>query len=103
MAAMQMKYIFLRKNNIFEKDGIMSTHNDMFAKMLGVLFKNVTNNSFDIEVEEYLYIINYKLASNKDGDTYYLTLTIKGKVSQCAKILDEVNIRLLKGSHAKDK
>ena len=102
MSAMQMKYIFLRKNNILEKDGVESSYNAIFTKMFGVLFKNVANNSFDIEVEGYLYTINFKLTSNKSSYTYYLTLFVEGKISKCAKILNEVNVRLLRGSHRKE-
>ncbi len=102
MSAMQMKYIFLQKNNVFEKAGERGSHFAVFGKMFRVLFKNVTNNSFDIEVEGYLYTINFKISSNKSGNPYYLTLSVEGKISKCAIILNETNIRLLKGSHRKE-
>jgi hypothetical protein len=98
MDIMEMKYIFLRKMNDIKVENLESP----FTLMFKTLFNNVTNNSFDIQINESFYIVKFNYAKNDIGNTYYLTITSCGTVAQCAKILNEVNKKLIKGPHRKE-
>lgn len=93
---MQVKYIFLKKNNKDDDKGAVT-----IKEMIDLLFANVTKNSFNLEIDNNFYTIKYNY-SNKNSDTYYLSLLVEGTQFQSARILNEVNRLLTKGAHRKD-
>lgn len=101
MKEMQVKYIFLQKNSI-EGSRDLSVFMAPFKKMFIVLFENVTDYSFDIQVDDKYCTVRYKYSSKIRGNTCYLTLVAEGTLFQCAKVLNEANSKLIKGSHRKN-
>lgn len=99
MSQMQVKYIFLRKNNKENDKGASAV---TIKEMFGLLFANVTKNSFDLEIDNDFHTITYKYSNKRNTDTYYLSLSVEGTQFQCARILNEVNLLLTKGTHRKD-
>lgn len=70
--------------------------------MFDVLFENVTDNTFDIEVDGKTCRVKYKFSSKSKGNLCYLTLIAEGTLFQCAKVLNEANKKLIKGGHRKE-
>ena len=96
---MQVKYIFLRKNN---KDSDKEVSSPTIKEMFQLLFTNVTKDSFDLDIDNNIYNVKYKYSNKRNGNTYYLSLLGEGTQFQCAVILNEVNSLLTKGAHRKD-
>ena len=99
MPLMQVKYIFLRKNN---KDSDKEVSSPTIKEMFQLLFTNVTKDSFDLDIDNNIYNVKYKYSNKRNGNTYYLSLLGEGTQFQCAVILNEVNSLLTKGAHRKD-
>ncbi|KLU65787.1 hypothetical protein DEAC_c24170 [Desulfosporosinus acididurans] len=103
MSLLQVKYIYLRKNISTSSEDIDKVvYQAPFEGMFKVLFSNVTDCSFSIDMGKKLYFVKYKYSCNRNGDTAYLSIEIEGTPFQCARVLNEVNNLLTKGSHRKD-
>lgn len=90
---MQIKYIFLFKNEI---------HNKLPSKAFFTeIFDNVTESSFDVKVSKSNFIsISYNEAFDEDNQSYYLTLSYDGTRKEfTAKALSKAHSDLVKGDH----
>ena len=93
-AFMQLKYIFLLKKDA-QKNSFPS--NVFFSE----IFKNVTKNSFEIDVTKYKSAcISYSEFFDKENGNYYLTISFSGdKKEYTAQALSKTHSTLTKGSH----
>lgn len=102
MPIMQVKYIFLRKNNGTHEENNKEVSILSLKQIFDIIFSNVTKDSFEIEIDNTIHKINYKSSKLHNGNTYYLKLIVEGTRFYCARILNEVNMALIKGTHRKD-
>lgn len=95
---MQMKYIFIKKEGIKKVDSkiYFSELGNQIKPMLKRLFKNLLQDSFDIQIDGVDYKVNYINSGNN------LILNANETDSKSVKILNEANAILLRGEHRKD-
>lgn len=86
---MIMKYILIRKN-VKENEMYLSS---VFRSELGEIFNNLSKNSFELDIEENTYTLNYRF-SNKKNDIYHLYIEFHASPAKEAEVLNEVNKKL---------
>ena len=95
---MKIQYIFIKK----EKATVNTKNsNKFFQDMFKSIFDAVTFDTFQLTLNDTAQTITYK-SNTSNNDVTYLTLSYEGKPSFSAKVLAEVNHRLLSGKHRKD-
>ncbi len=99
MPKIEMKYIFLKKDNKNQNNDFRF---DTFENILKRLFSNVNSEYFDVENKGYVYKIYYEEKKEFDKDIYYLNLYVESTKVKGSAVLDLVNRRLIRGKHRGD-
>lgn len=101
MPIMNAKYILLEKD-IDYTDKFQSHKFEPFKQMLESIYLDVTNNSFQVIVDDKANMIEYRCAVKENGRICHISFWVDGTLAHCAKVLDVVHSKLLEGHHRRN-